>query len=187
MPDPNSETLVNQYSALCCALFLFACGGSAPPPAEPTAPPASVDATGPTPAEATPGTAASPGAESAPASSANAFADQAKAGQELYGKYCAGCHGEHGNDGRSPHLVGLKEGALPLAPPPKSRMRTTQFKTAADVGDFVAKTMPPKAPGSLSADEYLAILAFDLKANGMDLGDKKLDAALAATLVIPRQ
>jgi hypothetical protein len=45
--------------------------------------------------------------------------------------------------------------------------------------------MPPTAPGSLSADQYWAVLAFDLKANGINL-DKKLDAAAAPSLTIPR-
>jgi hypothetical protein len=38
----------------------------------------------------------------------------------------------------------------------------------------------------LSEEEYFSILAFDLKANGIDLGDRKLDAALAKTLEVPR-
>jgi hypothetical protein len=45
--------------------------------------------------------------------------------------------------------------------------------------------MPPKAPGSLSAEEYWAILAFDLSANGIQL-EQKLSPELAATLTIPR-
>jgi cytochrome c5 len=144
--------------------LLLACGGSAPPAAEPTAPAAE---------------AASPAADN--------FAAQATAGGELYGKHCAECHGKSGNDGKAPPVVGLDKGALPLDPPPAAKFRKTQFKTVADVADFVVKTMPPKAPGSLSADEYYAILAFDLKANGIDLGDKKLDGALASTLEIPRK
>ena len=47
--------------------------------------------------------------------------------------------------------------------------------------------MPPTAPGSLKPEEYWSILAFDLKANGIDLGDKKLDAELAKTLEVPRK
>lgn len=47
--------------------------------------------------------------------------------------------------------------------------------------------MPPTAPGSLAEDQYWDILAFGLKANGIDLGDKKLDGALAKTLDIPRK
>ena len=57
--------------------------------------------------------------------------------------------------------------------------------TVADVADFVVQNMPGDAPGSLSADDYFAVLAFDLKANGIEL-DQKLDAALAASLTIPR-
>ena len=47
--------------------------------------------------------------------------------------------------------------------------------------------VPPKSPGSLPEEHYWAILAFDLKANGIDLGDKKLDGELAKTLEIPRK
>jgi mono/diheme cytochrome c family protein len=152
-------------SLVASSLVLFACGGSAPPAAAPAA------------AQTAAATPASPGT----------FAAQAQAGQELYAKNCAGCHGAHGNDGKAPPVVGLDKGALPLDPPPTAKFRKSQFKTVGDVADFVVKTMPPKAPGSLSADEYYAILAFDLQANGIDLGDKKLDGALAATLEIPRK
>lgn len=42
-------------------------------------------------------------------------------------------------------------------------------------------------PGKeLPRDEYWSILAFDLKANGIDVGEKKLDAELANSLQIPR-
>jgi hypothetical protein len=41
--------------------------------------------------------------------------------------------------------------------------------------------MPGNAPGSLADDEYVAILAFDLKANGVNL-EKPLDGDVAATL-----
>ena len=172
------------------SLFL-ACGGSAPPPAEPSPPPAEA-APAPAPEAAAPATPSSDAPSSAapsaaPAGGSDAFAQQAKAGQELYGAHCASCHGPHGNDGKAPPVVGLKQGALPLAPPPKAKYRKAEFKTVADVAAFVVKTMPPKAPGSLTSEEYYAILAFDLKANGIELGDKKLDAALASTLEIPRK
>lgn len=129
---------------------------------------------------------ASPSAAEA-AGTADGFAAQAAAGQDLYAKHCAECHGKNGNDGKAPPVVGLSSGALPVQPPPTAKFRKTEFKTVADVASFVVKTMPPKAPGSLSEAEYYAILAFDLKANGIDLGDKKLDGALAATLEIPRK
>jgi hypothetical protein len=57
--------------------------------------------------------------------------------------------------------------------------------TVADVADFAGRNMPPGKGGSLSADEYWAIVAFDLHGNGIDL-DKTLSPDLARTLTIPR-
>jgi S-disulfanyl-L-cysteine oxidoreductase SoxD len=140
--------------------------------------------------------AARPGEDAAPADASVAgaengaapanFAEQVKLGQRLYGAKCAQCHGASGEGGEAPRVVGLSEGALPLQPPAKSTLRKTEFKTVMDVGAFVVQNMPPKAAGSLSTEEYFSVLAFDLKANGIDLGEKKLDAELAKTLVIPR-
>jgi cytochrome c len=115
------------------------------------------------------------------------FAEQVSLGQELYGAHCASCHGDSGQGGDAPAVVGLDKGALPLDPPAKAKHRKTQFKTVADVADFVVQNMPAKKPGSLTAEQYWAILAFDLKANGIDLGEKKLDATVAPTLEIPRK
>lgn len=116
------------------------------------------------------------------------FAEQVTLGQQLYGEHCASCHGDSGQGSKdAPPVVGLDNGALPLDPPPNAKHRKTQFKTVADVADFAVKNMPAKAPGSLSEQQYWAILAFDLKANGIDLGEKKLDANVAPTLEIPRK
>jgi len=148
-----------------------ACGGSTPAPTSATAPVAS----SPAPAAAETG---------APAN----FSEQVAAGQQVYSEKCAGCHGNSGEGSKgAPALVGLDKGALPLDPPAGAQYRKTQFKTVADIADFAVHNMPPKAPGSLSEDQYWSILAFDLKANGIDLGDKKLDAALAPTLEVPRK
>ena len=123
------------------------------------------------------------GMESAPAT----FTEQVEQGQKLYGAHCASCHGPGGEGtADAPRLVGLKEGALPLDPPATAQVRKTQFKTVLDVGQFVVTNMPPNQGGSLTTEEYFSILAFDLKANGIDLGEQKLDAALAKTLTIPR-
>jgi cytochrome c len=150
-----------------CCWGALACGGAHP--AEAGAP--ANDAANP------------PGAEAAPTT----FGEQVALGQKLYGQNCASCHGPGGEGtGDAPRVVGLKEGALPLDPPATAKFRKTQFKTVMDVGAFVVENMPPNKAGSLSAEQYFSILAFDLKANGIDLGDKKLDADLAKTLTIPR-
>jgi len=112
------------------------------------------------------------------------FTEQVTLGGELYGEYCSSCHGK-GGEGTpdAPAVVGAS--ALSLDPPSGAKVRKTQFVTVADVANFVVHNMPGDAPGSLSEEEYFAILAFDLHANGIDL-EKKLDGALAASLTIPR-
>jgi mono/diheme cytochrome c family protein len=149
---------LSRLSALVVLGCAPACGGASPPPTA-------------APAAAPPAT----------------FADQAAAGQKLYADDCAKCHGASGEgSGKAPALVGLKTGALPFDAPPTAKYRKTQFKTVADVAAFAAKSMPPNNPGGLPEQDYWSILAFDLKANGIDLGDKPLDANTAAGLTIPR-
>jgi S-disulfanyl-L-cysteine oxidoreductase SoxD len=140
--------------------FLAACGGGS---AE-SAPPATA------------------GTSSTSAAGARTFADQAAAGGKLYGANCASCHGSGGEGAKAPRVVGLSEGALPLDPPPTAKYRKTQFKTAADVAGFVVKNMPPNGE-KLKEEEYWAILAFDLHANGVDL-PQPLDASNAGTVVL---
>jgi cytochrome c len=123
-------------------------------------------------------------AEQSPTTAGAVKADQVATGKGLYTANCADCHGAGGEGkGNAPPLVG--KAALPLDPRSGSK-RTAQFKTVADVAGYVKANMPPGAAGSLSDDQYWAILAFDLKANGIDLGGKTLDGSLAPTLVIPR-
>jgi mono/diheme cytochrome c family protein len=151
--------VVSSGASILAALLALGCGGSTPSE-EPH----------------------SPEAEAQPAT----FAEQVSLGQTLFGEHCAHCHGSSGQGGDGPRLVGLDQGALPLDPPPSAKFRKTQFKTVADVASFVVANMPPDKPGSLSGEQYYSVLAFDLSANGITL-DAKLDAALAATLEIPRK
>src|SRR5262249_5945397 len=112
------------------------------------------------------------------------FEAQARTGRKLYAARCASCHGDAGEGKKAPALVGVSAGALPLDPPPTAKVRSVQFRTAADVAGFVVHHMPADAPGSLREDQYWAILAFDLKANGVDLGNKRLDATSAPGVVL---
>lgn len=126
--------------------------------------------------------AASGSTTAAPAS----FADQVAQGQKLYADNCASCHGDAGEGGsKAPRVVGLKDGALPLDPPADRQYRKTKFVTVADVAEFTVANMPPKKAGSLTNDQYWAILAFDLHANGIDL-PSPLTPDAAKTLTIPR-
>jgi S-disulfanyl-L-cysteine oxidoreductase SoxD len=128
-----------------------------------------------------------PAADSASTTAATAsFADQVAQGQKLYADNCASCHGDSGQGtAKAPRVVGLKDGALPLDPPADRQFRKTKFVTVADVAEFTVANMPPKKAGSLTNDQYWAILAFDLHANGIDL-PSPLTPDAAKTLTIPR-
>jgi mono/diheme cytochrome c family protein len=155
-----------RIGAAACGLglaLLVACGGETPPPESPTA-------------KAANGPAAT--------TTNSTFASQAAAGQELYAANCASCHGAGGEGGKAPRVVGVSQGALPLDPPSTAKARKTQFRTAADIAAFVVKNMPPGNASKLSEEQYWSILAFDLKANGVDLGAKRLDGATAASVVV---
>jgi len=120
------------------------------------------------------------------AATPNPFEAQVARGGALFGANCARCHGADGSGTAiAPRLVGLAEGALPLDPPASRMVRTAQFVTVGDVAAFASVNMPADAPGSLTTDEYYAILAFDLSANGIDL-ETELTAEIAAGLTIPR-
>src|SRR5262249_17488437 len=78
------------------------------------------------------------------AKSSRTFGEQGGAGEGLWGEQCSKCHGDTGQGtAKSPRLVGLKEGALPVDPPADRKFRKTRFVTVADVADFVVKNMPP--------------------------------------------
>jgi cytochrome c len=124
-------------------------------------------------------------ASETPAAGAGATDGKAQAarGGPLYGQYCAKCHGDGGQGtSEGPPVVGTA--ALPLDPPGTAKFRKTQFRTAGDVYDFVRTHMPAKAPGSLKQDEYLAIMAFALQANGVDLTGKTVTPEALAAIVL---
>lgn len=109
--------------------------------------------------------------------------EQVERGSQLFAASCAKCHGDAGEGSEdAPRLVG--EGALPLDPRPGQK-RAGQFHTAMDVATFVTQNMPPKASAraELSTEDYFAILAFALKANGVDLKEP-VGASNAASFVL---
>lgn len=144
--------------ALACMLGLVACGG---------------------------GNQSSSSVSPAVANEAGPTADdgeaQAARGAKLYAAKCASCHGQSGEGiAAAPPVVGAN--ALPLDPPANAKHRDVQFHTALDVAQWVVKNMPPDAPGTLPESEYWDILAFDLKANGVPVAGKRIDATTAAAI-----
>jgi cytochrome c len=125
-------------------------------------------------------------AAAASPSAATALA-QADRGEKLYVENCAQCHGNAGQGtqsekGRVPPVVGPT--ALPLDPPAGAKYRKGQFRTARDVYEFVRENMPPGMGNTLPVEDYLDIIAFDLKANGVDLNGKSITSDTAAAIVL---
>ena len=110
------------------------------------------------------------------------FGEQVTRGMALFVEHCSNCHGSDGmGTDRAPPVVGSQ--ALPLDPPPGAEVRNVQFRTALDVFQWVRVNMPGDAPASLEDQEYVEILAFDLKANGVEL-PQPLDATNANDVVL---
>ncbi len=97
-------------------------------------------------------------------------ADQQVArGQVVYSQQCAACHGAAGQGtADAPALVGA--GALARVPRADSA-RQSEFRTALDVAQFVTQNMPPdpERRQAIAEQDYWAILAFALSANGVVL------------------
>ena len=149
-------------------LGAIACGGAAPEPQTPASP-------------ATPAVPSSPATPAMPAAAGGGATEmQVAMGKKVYADKCASCHGANGEgDAADPPVVGKM--ALTLDPPAKARVRKVQFKTAADVAKFVKNAMPMDSPGSLNDEDTNAVVAWDLKANGIKF-DKKVDAASAPSI-----
>ena len=124
---------------------------------------------------------AAPVANPTPPSSRTAVTAQIEQGKQLYVAKCASCHGAGGEGtDKGPPVVG--KDAFPLQPRAGAK-RDVAFHTAADVFAWATKHMPADAPASLSTDEYLAIFAFDLTANGVAL-TAPLDGPAAQAIIL---
>ena len=95
------------------------------------------------------------------ASSGVYTAPQARAGEEAYASMCTGCHTP------ASHAGGAFADAWAGRP-------------VSELYGFIRAAMPKTEPGSLTADEYAAIVAYILKLNGMPAGKQALPADSAA-------
>jgi len=97
-------------------------------------------------------------------------AAQAAAGRAVYQANCASCH--------LPDLAGRNE-APQLAG--GNFMTAWRSRSTRDLFEFIQSTMPPTAP-SLSAEQYIAVTAFILQANGAPAGTQPFTPETAAPI-----
>jgi cytochrome c len=86
----------------------------------------------------------------------------AQEGRTIYAERCAMCHGEHGEGATAEELVGEPQPPTPENP---SKAIGSYWPFATTVFDFVRRSMPPAAPGSLSDDQVYAVTAYLLAVN----------------------
>ena len=121
------------------------------------------------------GLAAMPGAVTAGPAARPALysAAQAETGQTVYGGECAVCHGATLEGRVGPALKGEKFASA-----------ASDFAVS-DVFLVIAEQMPAGKPGTLSHDEYAAIMAYLLKENGYPAGATALSFEAASTSMVP--
>jgi cytochrome c len=114
----------------------------------------------------------------------------AATGAVVYAQKCAVCHGPKGEGiEKNPKLIGRE--------PPPGFVFATDFKAPKTVGnywaysttlyDYIHRTMPMNAPGSLTPTEVYGVVAFLLSENGIIPATKSIDAKTLATVKMPAQ
>ena len=84
------------------------------------------------------------------------FQNFAADGQTVYANNCKGCHGDNGQGGAGPALWGS-------GPTLGTYKGNTLFNNnAQDMLTFISSKMPLSAPGSLTHQQYLTVLAYIL-------------------------
>jgi S-disulfanyl-L-cysteine oxidoreductase SoxD len=105
-------------------------------------------------------------------------------GKLVYDDNCSGCHGNKGQGGIKDRLVG---GHNSLATETPVVTVGSYWPYATTLFDYVRRAMPYPAPGSLSADETYAVVAYILSLNGIVSESAKLDKANLPEIEMPNR
>ena len=112
-------------------------------------------------------------------------------GRVLYGARCAACHGETGREGGPMAAggghMGILVGRTPLGPGVPNTAKTIGnfWPYATTLWDYIHRTMPWDAPGSLTPDEVYAVVAQLLNANEIIPEDAVMNAQTLPQVVMP--
>jgi cytochrome c len=106
-------------------------------------------------------------------------------GKRVYGTYGAPFHGPNGEGtDAGPRLVGGM-GTLDTDEPVKTVGSYWPYATT--IFDYIRRAMPASAPQTLSNDEYYALTAWVLWANGIITEDQVIDQDTLPTIVMPNR
>jgi S-disulfanyl-L-cysteine oxidoreductase SoxD len=107
-------------------------------------------------------------------------AEQASQGKDLYAQYCAVCHGPDARGGLVPQQFGQAGGKK--VPPIAGPGALSGMQNALQVYEYSKSRMPLGHPGILEDEQYLAIVAFALQANGIQPDGRPLTAETAGEI-----
>jgi len=108
----------------------------------------------------------------------------AKNGSVLYQAQCASCHGTKGEGATAQALIG---GDGPLSAHDADKTILTYWPYATTLFDTIARSMPPAAPGHLSADALFSLCAYLLAENGLWARDQPMGPKELAAIVMPNR
>jgi S-disulfanyl-L-cysteine oxidoreductase SoxD len=106
------------------------------------------------------------------------------AGREVYSALCSNCHGEKGEGGVGPPLVG-GQGTLRSAKPLKTVGSYWPYATT--VWDYINRAMPFDRPGLLKPPEVYALTAYILNLNGIIGNNQPMDAKSLPKVKMPNR
>ena len=102
-------------------------------------------------------------------------------GRAVYMAQCVACHGPTGTEGPNDRLVGTEE----WGDWPRGRAVGNYWPYATTLYDYIRKAMPQTTPGTLTADETYAVIAWILNLNGLVADDAVLDATSLPAVEMP--
>jgi S-disulfanyl-L-cysteine oxidoreductase SoxD len=106
----------------------------------------------------------------------------AKKGEAVYSQHCQTCHGFKGEGGSAEELAGAMHG---LTDNPPDKTIGTYWPYATTLFDFIRRSMPLSAPGSLTDDQLYAVTAYLLYINQIIKSEDEISAKTLPQIIMP--
>ncbi len=104
-------------------------------------------------------------------------------GRQIFVSKCSECHGDQGQGGLAPQLVGDPGPWQPGEP----QTIGSYWPFAPTIFDYISRAMPFPAPGSLTHDEVYSLVAYLLNANDIIEVDEVMDAESLLAVEMPNR